>query len=74
MAETGLNIFELKTREKIKELNGACMEAEIKDNLPLMSGKMENKNVDVLRDSRSNRLNGNRKLVDEANLLKTWIT
>ena len=44
----------METGEKIKVLNGACMEAEIKDNLPVMSGKLGNKNVEVLRDSGSN--------------------
>ena len=42
-------------REKIKILDGACMEAEVKDNFPVMSGKVGNKNVEVLRD-RCNRV------------------
>ena len=51
-AESGIDTLELKTGEKIKVLNGACMEAEIKDNkLPVLSGKVGNKNVEVLRDS-----------------------
>ena len=38
--ERGMDTSELKTGKKIKELNGVCMEAEIKDNLPVMSGKV----------------------------------
>ena len=49
-----MDTLELKTGEKIKVLNGACMEAKIKDNLPVMSGKVGNKNVEVLRDSGCN--------------------
>ena len=41
--EKGMDTLELKTGEKIKVLNGVCMEAEIKDNLPVMSGKVGNK-------------------------------
>ena len=51
VAETGMDIFELKIGEKIKVLNGACMEAKIKDNFPLMSGKVRKRNVDVLQES-----------------------
>ena len=36
--ERGMDTLKLKTGEKIKMLNGACMEAEIKDNLRVMSG------------------------------------
>ena len=53
-AERGMDTLEFKTGEKIKVLNGACMEAEIKDNLPVMSGKVGNKNVKVLQDSGCN--------------------
>ena len=42
-AKMGMDTLKLKTGEKIKVLNGACMEAEIKDNLPVMSGKVGNK-------------------------------
>ena len=37
-AELGMVTLELKSGEKIKVLNGACM-AEIKDDLPVLSGK-----------------------------------
>ena len=53
-AERGMDSLELKTQEKIKVLNGACIEAEIEDNLPAMPGKVGNKNVEVLRNSRCN--------------------
>ena len=36
--ERGMDTLELKTGEKLKVFNGACMEAEIKDNLSMMSG------------------------------------
>ena len=32
-------------------VNRACMEVKIKDNLPVMSGKVVNKNIKVLGDS-----------------------
>ena len=38
----GMETLELKSGEKIKLLNGACM-AEIKDNLPVLSGKVGGK-------------------------------
>ena len=48
-AGLGMETLELKSGEKIKLLNGACM-AEIKDNLPVLSGKVGGKKVEVLRD------------------------
>ena len=45
------------------------MEAEIKDNLPVMSGKIGNKHVEVLRDSGCNGVIVKRKLVDEADFI-----
>ena len=45
------------------------MEAEIKDNLPVMPGKVGNKNVEVLRDSDCNGVIVNRELVDEADFI-----
>ena len=69
-AERGMDTLELKTGEKIKVLNGACMEAEIKDNLPVTSGKVGNNNVEVLRDSRCNGVIVKRKLVDEADFIE----
>ena len=64
-AETGINILELKTEEKIKMLNRACMEAEIKDDLPVKFGKAGNNNVEVLRDSECNGVIVKRELMDE---------
>ena len=68
-AERGMDTLELKTKEKIKVLNGACMETEIKDNLPVMSGKVGNKNIEVLRDSGCNGVIFKRELVDEADVI-----
>ena len=45
------------------------MEAEIKDNFPVMCGKIENKNVEVLRDSGCNGVIVKRKLVDEVDFI-----
>ena len=42
-AEGGMDTLELKTRKKMKVLNWACMEAEIKDNFLMISGKVWNK-------------------------------
>ena len=52
--ETRMGTLELKTGEKIKVLNGACMVAEIKDNLPVMYSKVVIKNVEVLREGGCN--------------------
>ena len=49
-AGLGMETLELKSGEKIKALNGACM-AEIEDNLPVLSGKVGGKKVEVLRDT-----------------------
>ena len=45
-----METLELKSGEKIKVLNGACM-AEIKDYLPVLSGKVGGEKVEVLRDT-----------------------
>ena len=57
-------MLRLKSGEKIKVRNGACM-AEIKDNLPVSSGKIGGKKVEVLRDTGCNGVIIRRKLVDE---------
>ena len=68
-AKRGMEALELKPGKKIKVLNGACMEAEIKDNLPVTSSKVGNKNVEVLRDSRCNGVIFKRELMDKANFI-----
>ena len=45
------------------------MRAKIKNNLPMMSGKMGNKNVEVLRDNTCYGVIVKRKLVDEADFI-----
>ena len=45
------------------------MEAEIKDNLSVMSGKVGNKNVEVLPDSKCNGVIVKSELVDEADFV-----
>ena len=44
-----METLELKSGEKIKVLNGAGM-VEINDDLPVLSGKVGDKKVEVLRD------------------------
>ena len=68
-AERGIDTFELKNGEKIKVLNGVCMDAEIRDNLPVMYAKVGNKNVEVLRHSGCNGVIVERKLMDEADFI-----
>ena len=65
----GMETLKLKSGEKIKMLNGACM-AEIKDNLPVLSGKVGGKKVEVLRDTRCSGVISGRELVDEADFTK----
>ena len=43
----GMETQELKSGKKIRELNGACMEAAIEDNLPVPSGKVGGRKVEV---------------------------
>ena len=63
-AGLGMEMLDLKSGEKIKALNGACM-AEIKDNLPVLSGKVGDKKVEVLRDTGCSGVIIRRELVDE---------
>ena len=63
-AGLGIETLELKSGEKIKVLNGACM-AEIKDNLPVLSSKVGDKQVEVLRDTGCSGVIIRRDLVDE---------
>ena len=60
-----METLELKSGEKINVLNSACM-AEIKDNLPVLSGKVGGKKVEVLRDTGCSGVIIRRELVDEA--------
>ena len=62
----GVETLELKSGEKIKALNGACM-AEIKDKLSALSGKVGGKKVEVLRDTGCSGVIIRRELVDETN-------
>ena len=61
-----MGTLELKTREKIKVLNGTCI-VEIKDNLPVLSGKVGSKKLEVLQDTGCSGVIIRRKLVDETN-------
>ena len=63
-AGLGMETLELKSGEKIKVLNGACM-AEINDNLPVLSGKVGVKTVEVLRDTGCSGVIITRELVNE---------
>ena len=66
-AGLGTEMLELKSGEKIKVLNGACM-AEIKNNLLVLSGKVGVKKVEVLRDTGCSGVIVRRELVDETDL------
>ena len=55
---------ELKSGEKM--LNGACVEAEIKDDLPMLLSKVGGKKVEVLRDIGCGGMIIRRELVGEA--------
>ena len=59
-----METLELKSGEKIKVLNDACM-AEINDNLPVLSGKVGGKKVEVLRDSGCSGVIIKKEFVDE---------
>ena len=64
----GMETLELKSGEKIKVLNGECIECmvEIKDNLPVLSSKVGGTKVEVLQDTRCSGVIIRRQLVDEA--------
>ena len=68
-AGLGMETLELKSEEKIKVLNGACM-AEIKANLPELSGKVGGKKVEVLQDTGCSGVIIRRELVDEADFTR----
>jgi len=44
-------VMTFKSGEKIKVLNSACMDDGGKDNMPVLSGKIWNKTVEVLQDT-----------------------
>ena len=64
-AGLGMETLELKSGEKIKVLNGACM-AKTKDDLPVLLDKVGGKKVEVFRDTGCSRVIIRRELVDEA--------
>ena len=65
-SESGVETLELKSGEKIRVLNGACMGAEVKDNLPVLSGKVGDKVEEIFQDSGCSGVIVKRELVDEA--------
>ena len=60
--------LELKTREKIKVLNRACMETEVKNNLLVLPERAEDRTVNVLRDIGCSGVIVKRSLMDEAHM------
>ena len=68
-AKREMDTLELKTGEKIKVLIRACVKAEIKNNLPVMSGKVGNKNVEVLQYSKCSGVIVKRELVDQTDFI-----
>jgi len=63
-----MGVLELKNGEKIKVLNGACMNAELKDMMPVVTGKVEGKCVEVLRDTGCSGVIVRRDLVKDAEI------
>ena len=65
--ETGeeVGVLELKSGEKIKVLNGACVNAELKDKMPVVTGRVEGKTVEVFRDTGCSGVIVRRDLVKE---------
>ena len=59
-----METLELKSGEKIKVFNDACM-VEIKDNLPVLSGKVVGKKMEVLRDTGCSGVIIRKEVVDE---------
>ena len=66
--EARVETLELKSGEKIKVLNGACMEADIKENLPVLSGQVKGRSVEVLRDTGCSGVIIKRDLVEDIDL------
>ena len=48
------DLFELKSGAKINVLNGACMVAEVTEDMPVVTGKVGDRCVEVLRDTGCN--------------------
>ena len=65
--EIAEEMLELKTGEKIKVLNGACMETEVKDNLLVLLGWVGDRTVNVLRNTSCSDMIV-RSLVDETDM------
>ena len=65
--ETGekMGVLELKNGETIKVLNGAGVNAELKDKMPVVTGRVERKTVEVLRDTGCSGVIVRRDLVKE---------
>ena len=65
--ETGeeVGVLEPKSGEKIKVLNGACVDAVLKDKMPVVTGRVEGKTVEVLRDTGGSGVIVRRDLVKE---------
>ena len=48
------DLLELKLGEKIKVLNGACMDAKMTEGMPVVTGKIGDRCEEVLRDTGCN--------------------
>ena len=60
-----MEVLELKNGEKIKVLTGACVNTELKDKMPVVTGRVEGKTVEVLRDTECSGVIVRRDLVKE---------
>ena len=61
-------MLELKTAERIKVLNVACIETEVKDNLLVLAKRVGDMTVNVLRDTGRSGVIVSRSLVDETDM------
>ena len=62
------DLLELKSGEKIKVLNGAFIDADMTDGMPVVSGKVGDKCVEVMRDTDCNGVIIRRDLVSQKEL------
>ena len=64
------DLLQLKSGEKIKVLNGACMVAEMTEDMPIVTRKVDDRCVEVLRDTGCNGVIIRRDLVTHKELTK----
>ena len=73
-AGRGIDTLKSKTGENIKVLNGAYMKAKIKDNLPVMSGKVGKKTWKFCEIADATALLFKKSWLRKRILLEKWVT